>query len=252
MGDQTLYNTMTPSAGSVTLAHERIIRLKLSGVFVNMTADINNLALNPTPITVPRERYGNKGKTAEDVIGYNFAPSFDVEVVRDPATKQIVAAQAWVLDLMKAAYATGELNKRTLQIITDAFDERFPAFEGKFSVTVAEGATGYADKGVLRFTLKNDGDTAILATSPIAGTGVPVIETVTPPAQGAGDLVVVRGYGLGTAVSATVKAVAATEIRVVDPNQLVIQLPTGTTAGAAPIIVTNDKGASAAFSYTAG
>lgn len=251
MGDPTLYNTMTPSAGSVTLAHERVIRLKLSGVFVNMTADINNLALNPTPITVPREVYGNRAKGSEDVIGYNFAPSFDVEVVRDPVTKQIVAAQAWVLDLMKAAYATGELNKRTIQIITDAFDERFPAFEGKFSVTVAEGATGYADKGILRFTLKNSGDTAILAVSPIAGTGVPVIETVTPTAQAAGSLIVVRGYGLGTTVSATVKAVAVTELRIVDANQLVIRIPTGTTAGAAPVIITNDKGASTAYAYTA-
>lgn len=252
MGDTTLYDTTIPSDGSSALAHERLIRLFLGGVFVNITGDINNLAPNPTPITVNRENYGQKGKTSENVIGYNFAPTFDVEVIRDPATKQIVAAQGWLLDLYAAAISTGGANKRTFQIINDAFDPRFPAYEGKFSVTVADANTGFADKAVLRFTLKNDGDTKILATSPIAGTGVPMIETVSPTGQTAGDLVVVRGYGLGSFVSATVKGQAVTESRAVDANQLVLQIPEGVTAGAAPVIVTNDKGASAAFAYTAG
>ena len=252
MGDSTLYDTTLPSEGSVALSHERLLRLKVAGVFVNITGDINNLSLGPSPIPVNRESYGQKGRTSQNVIGYNFAPTFDVEVIRHPVTKQIVAAQAWLLDLLTAAYATGGANKRDFQIITDAFDERFPAFEGKFSVTVAEQNTGYADKTVLRFTLQNDGVTNILPVSPIAGTGVPVIETVSPSGQSVGDLIVVRGYGLATAVSATVKATPVTELRVVDANQLVIQIPTGVTAGAAPIVVTNDKGASVAFAYTAG
>lgn len=251
MGDTTLFDTTVPSEGSVALAHERLIRMKIGATFVNITGDINNLAPNPTPITVPRENYGQKGKTSENVIGYNFAPTFDVEVIRDPVTKQIVAAQGWLIDLYAAAISTGGANKRTFQIINDAFDPRFPAYEGKFSVTVADANTGFADKAVLRFTLKNDGDTTILATSPIAGTGVPMIETVTPTGQGAGDLVVIRGYGLSSFVSATVKATPVTDFRIVDANQVVIVIPAAVTAGAAPVIVTNSKGASTAYAYTA-
>ena len=83
MADTTLYDTMAPSVGSVALAHQKLLRMKVGGVFINITGDLNNLQFNPTKITVPREVYGQKGRPAEDVIGYSYAPSFDVEVVRD-------------------------------------------------------------------------------------------------------------------------------------------------------------------------
>src|SRR5690554_4191665 len=146
MADHTLYDTTVPSAGSLALAHQKILTVKQNGVFTNITGDINNLAGNPTPITVQREVYGTKGRQSQDIIGYNFAPSFSVEGVRDPVTKQLVPAQAWLVDLLNAAYAEGEDNKREFQWF-DALDERLPAFEGKFSVAVADLNTGYADKG---------------------------------------------------------------------------------------------------------
>lgn len=250
MSDQTLYDTTAPSEGSVALAHQRLIRLKQSGVFQNITGDVNNLALNPTPITVQREVYGTKGRTSQDTIGYNFAPTFDVEVVRDPATKEIVAAQAWVIDLMNAAFAEGALGKREFQLITDALDERFPAFEGNFSVSVAEANTGYADKGVLRFTLQNDGVVNRLTESPIAGDGSPLLETASPSGLAVGDLVAVRGYRLSTTESVTIDGVEVTEIRVIDDSTIVIQIPTGVT-GSAPIVVTNTAGVSNTLAYTA-
>lgn len=250
MSDPTLYDTTAPSEGSLVLAHQRLIRMKVAGAFVNVTGDVNNLALNPSPITVPREVYGTKGRTSTEIIGYNFAPTFNVEVVRDPVTKQIVAAQSWLLDLVNAAYSEGGLNKRDFQIITDALDERFPAFEGTFSVAVSEANTGYADKGVLTFTLNNDGVVERLATSPIAGTGEPILESASPAGQTVGDLIVVRGYNLGSTVSATIDAAAVTELRIVDDNTVVLQIP-ATVAGSAPIIIMNSVGASAALPYTA-
>ncbi|MEQ6899283.1 IPT/TIG domain-containing protein [Microbacterium sp. KR10-403] len=250
MSDSTLYDTTAPSEGSLALAHQKLLRLKQSGAFVNITGDINNLALNPTPITVQREVYGTKGRNSTDIIGYNFAPTFDVEVMRDPVTKEVVAAQAWVIDLINAAYAEGGANKRDFQIITDALDERFPTFEGTFSVAVADLNTGYADKGGFRFTLNNDGVVERLSTSPIAGTGEPLLESASPTGQAPGDLIVVRGYRLGSTVSATVGGTAVTELRVVDDNTLVLQIPTGIT-GSAPIIVTNSVGASNSQPYTA-
>ncbi len=250
MPDSTLYDTTTISQGSLALAHQWLIRQKVAGAWINITGDVNNLDPAPSPITVQREAYGTKGRTSQDITGYNFAPTFDVEVIRDPVTQQIVAAQSWLIDLMSAAVSEGGLNKREFQIITDALDPRMPAFEGSFSVAFARGTSGYADKAVLRFTLNNDGVVRRI-TSPVAGTGVATIETVQPTAQAAGVMVAVRGSGLGSYVSATVQAKPVTLARVVDDSTLVIQIPTGVTAGAAPVVVTNAKGASAAFAYTA-
>jgi len=249
MADTTLYDTMAPSAGSVALAHQRLIRMRQNGVFQNITGDINNLALNPTKISVPREVYGQKGRTREDIIGYNYAPTFDVEVVRDPVTKQIVAAQAWFKDLVSAAFSEGEANKREFQLFTDALDEDMPVVQGKFSVAYAEGNTGFADKGVVRITLQSDGIVPRIA-SPIAGTGAPILESATPAGLAPGDLLKVRGYKLGTIVSATIDGQAVTKIRTVDEYTVALLIP-ATVSGSAPITVTNDVGVSNTLPYTA-
>lgn len=252
MADDTLYQTTAPSQGSVALAHERLIRLKLGGVFVNITGDVNNLALNPSPITVPREVYGTKGRTSQDIIGYNYAPTFNVEVVRDPVTKQIVAAQAWFKDLVEAAFSEGAANKREFQLFTDARDEDMPVLEGSFSVAYSEANTGFADKGVVTFTLANDGVVKRVVPSPLAGTGAPILESASPAGQTVGDLIEVRGHhiGPGEFVSATIDGQAVTVFHPVDAYTVVLQIP-ATVAGAAPIIVTNAVGPSNSLAYTA-
>lgn len=248
MSDHTIYETTAPSQGSLALAHQKILRLKQAGVFQNITGDINNLAGNPTPITVQREVYGTKGRTSQDIIGYNFAPSFSVEGVRDPNTKQLVAAQSWLVDLLDAAYSEGAANKREFQWF-DALDERLPAFEGLFSVAVADLNTGYADKGGWTFTLTNDGVVERI-TSPIAGDGKPILESASPAGQTVGDLIVVRGYNLGSTVSATIDGQSVAEMRIVDDYTVVMLIP-ATVAGSAPVIVTNAAGASTALPYAA-
>lgn len=246
--DHALYNNTAPSAGSVALAHQKILRMQFGGVFRNVTGDINNLAGNPSPITVPREVYGTKGRQSQDIIGYNFAPSFSVEGVRDPVTKQIVATQDWLIDLLDAAYSEGEANKRRFQWF-DALDPRLPAFEGKFSVAVTDLNTGYADKGGWTFTLTNDGVVNRIV-SPIAGTGQPIIESVAPTLQGPGEQVVIRGYNLKALTGVTIDGQNAAEILRVDDHAAVIVIP-ATVSGAAPVIVTNAAGPSSAFAYTA-
>ncbi|MEW2459816.1 phage tail tube protein [Microbacterium sp. K41] len=248
MVDHTLYETTAPSAGSLALAHQKILRVKQAGVFMNITGDINNLAGNPTPITVNREVYGTKGRQSQDIIGYNFAPSFSVEGVRDPATKQLVPAQSWLVDLLNAAYSEGEDNKREFQWF-DALDPRLPAFEGKFSVAVADLNTGYTDKGGWTFTLTNDGVVDRIE-SPIASDGTAVLESASPAGQAPGDLIVVRGYGLSTTVSATIDGIAVEDLRIVDDYAVVLVIPAA-VAGSAPIVITNDTGASAALPYAA-
>lgn len=250
MADLTLYETTAPSEGSLALAHQRLIRVKQAGVFVNITGDVNNLALNPTPITVQREVYGTKARTSTDIIGYNFAPTFNVEVVRDPVSKQIVAAQAWFKDLVAAAFSEGAANKREFQLFTDAMDEDMPVFEGSFSVAYSEANTGFADKGVVTFTLANDGVVQELAESPLAGDGTPILESATPAGQAVGESIVVKGHNLTGVVSATIDGVAVVEITPVDQYTVVLLIPTGVT-GPAPIVVTNGAGASDPLAYTA-
>lgn len=249
MGDTTLYDTTAPSAGSVALAHERLIRQKIDGMFRNITGDVNNLSLNPAPVTVQREVYGQKGAQSTNVLNRNYAPSFDVEVVRDPVTKRIVAAQDWVLDLVRAAYANGDDNKRDFQIFTDAMDERMPVLEGRYSVTVSEGSTGYADKGVLSFTLNNDGNIKQI-DSPLAGTGAPTLESVSPAGQAAGEQVVIRGYYLSDVTEITFDGTAVTDFSIVDAYSVVAVIPEAVT-GTVDVVVTNAAGASDPTSYAA-
>lgn len=248
MSDHTLYDTTAPSAGSLALAHQKILRLKQGGVFINITGDINNLAMNPTKITVNREVYGTKARPSEDIVGYSYAPTFSVEGVRDPVTKQLVASQNWVIDLLNAAVATGEDNKREFQQF-DALDPRLPAFEGKFSVAVADLNNGYADKAGWTFTLASDGVVEQIE-SPVAGDGTAILESASPAGQAPGDLIVVRGYNLGSIASATIDGIPVVEIRAVDDNAAVLQIPAA-VAGSAPIVVTNATGPSAALPYAA-
>jgi hypothetical protein len=251
MSDQTLYDTMARTSGSLALAHQKGIRFKnAAGTFINITGDVNNLALNPTPITVPSEVYGNKSTPAMDVIGYSFAPTFTVEAIRDPSTKQI--AQAWLIELLSKAFASGAANKGEFQLF-DLLDENVPAFEGSFSVSVTEGATGYQDKGTYAFTLNSDGIVDQI-TSPVAGDGTPLIESVGPAGQAVGEQVVIRGYNFtgttGITIDAQAVGTATEDFTVVDANTIVATIP-ATVAGAAEVIVTNAAGASDAFAYTA-
>lgn len=249
MSDQTLYNTTTPSQGSIAQAHQKLLRCKQSGIFINITGDINNLALNPSEVSVPREVYGTKGSQSGDVIAHNFAPTFSVEVVRDPATKQIVGAQDWFLDLYAASFKTGADNKREFQIFTDALDERMPVFQGNFRIAAAEMNTGYADKGGFNFTLTNDGIVDEIA-SPLAGDGKAILETASPSGLTVGDPIVVRGYNLDSFVSATIDGANVVKFRKVDDYSVVLVIP-ATVAGSAPIVITNAHGASAPLAYSA-
>jgi len=250
MSDPAIYNATAPTAGSLDLAHQRILRLKQSGVFVNITGDINNFNPNGTPIKVPREVYGNKSRQSFDVIGYNFAPTFNVEAVRDPDTKAI--AQTWLIDLLDAAYSEGAANKREFQWF-DALDENVPSFEGTFDVAVAPLNTAFADKGGYTFTLTNDGVVEQI-TSPIAGTGAPIIESVGPTLQTVGEQVVIRGYKFtgttGITIDAQAVGAATEDFTVVDDYTIVATIPASVT-GAAAVVVTNAIGASNSFAYTA-
>ncbi|MEB0264720.1 hypothetical protein [Cryobacterium sp. 10I5] len=242
----TMFDAEVPTAGTIALAHEEILRIKRAGSFENVSGDINALVNTPTPITVAREAYGLKGTDSVSVIGYNQVITFTVEGIRDTLGR---IAQPWLVALLNVARATGAANKISAQTF-DAKDETLIALEGSYSVAAVKSSTGFKDKFVWTFTLTNDGPIAQI-TSPIAGTGIPVLDSALPTGKGANDNVYVRGFNVNAIISATVGGVAAMSISQI-PNELnivVVELPAG-TAGSAPIILTNAIGASAALPYT--
>lgn len=245
MADRTLYDTTIPTVGAVALAHESIVRVKLGGVFVNITGDVNNLLDTPTAVTVSREVYGTKGSQSSDAIAYNHVITFTAEGVRDNTG---AIAQPWLVALIKAAASKSPGNKLPFQVF-DALDSSLPAFEGSFAVTYVPGNTGFADKRIYNFTLTSDGVVNQI-TSPIAGNGAPVLESATPTGKTAGDQIVVKGYNLTGTTAITVKAISVLKFTVVDSNTIVVLLP-ATVTGSSPIIVTTAAGASTALPYAA-
>jgi len=246
VSDHTLYDTMARTDGSLALAHQKGIRYKLNGVFVNITGDINNLNPNETQVTVPVEVYGNKAASGVEIIGHTFAPTFTVEAIRNPVTKHI--AQPWLVDLLDKAAKKGADNKGEFQLF-DLLDENLPAHEGTFSIMVAPATTGYQDKGGYAFTLQSDGVVDVIP-SPIAGDGSPIIETASPAGQAVGEQIVVRGYNFTGTTGITVDSETVDEFTVVDANTIVLVIPAA-VSGSAPIVVTNASGASDSFAYTA-
>jgi hypothetical protein len=248
VADTTLFDTTVQTEGTLALAFEKILRVKRNAIFENITGDANNVAGVPTPIEVKRENYGNKGRDATQKIGDNWVLSFDVEAVRD-ATGAI--AQPWLVNLLNVAKAKGSANFVDAQLF-DAKDPALGATQGSYSVSVADLATGFADKHAYKFTLKSNGIVADIV-SPIAGDGLPTMESALPTAQIESKNIVVKGYGLGALVSATIGGVAVSSITQISgqDNVVVLEVPAG-VAGSAPIIVVNAAGASAALAYTRG
>lgn len=246
----TIFDAEVPTAGTIALAHEEILRIKRAGSFENVSGDINALVNTPTPITISREAYGLKGTDSVDVIGYNQVITFTAEGVRDNLGR---IAQPWLVALLVIARSTGAANKVSAQNF-DAKDENLIALEGLYSVAAVKSSTGFKDKFVWTFTLTNSGP-VLPITSPVAGTGIPVLDSALPTAVIAGDNVYVRGYNVSAILSATIGgvAVAAGGVSQIpnEPSIVVLEMPAG-VAGSAPIILTNAIGASAAFPYFRG
>lgn len=247
MSDSSIYDATVPTEGSVALAHQQIIRVKRSGVFENITGDVNNLLDTPSPVTVKREVYGTKGTDSSDIIGYSHVVTCDVEAVRDDSGAII---QPWLRALIKAGKSKGAANKVDLQLF-DALDGSLDATEGSYSVAWVPLNTGYADKGGYKFTFTSDGVVRDVP-SPVAGDGKPSVESIpTPNGKTVGDQLVIRGYNLDTVTAGTIDGANITKFTIVDANTMVVVIP-ATVAGAAPIILTNPNGASVTFDgYTA-
>lgn len=246
MADRTLYDTTVPSAGSRALAHQRILRVRLGGTWVNITGDANNINPVPTGVRVPRENYGSKATPSSQKIADSYVVTFTVEGIRG-ASGMIVAAQSSIRELLKIGRRMGDDNMVEAQWF-DALDDDIPAFQGRFSVEWTDQNTGFADGAGWSFTLTSDGVVEQI-TSPIA-TALPIIETVLPSGKAVGDVIYIKGFKFTGTTGITVDAATVLKFTVIDDNTISLLIP-ATVAGAADIIVTTAGGASAAYAYTA-
>jgi hypothetical protein len=247
MSDRTLYDTTVPSVGSLALAHEKILRVKIGGVWVNITGDINNFNPVPTGVRVDRENYGQKAASSSQKIADNYVLTFNVEGVRNPSTGMFVAAQAAIRELLKIGRRKGEENMVEAQWF-DALDDDIPAFQGKFSVEWTDTNTGYADKGGWSFTLTSDGIVDEI-TSPIA-TANPLVENVIPSGAGVGEVVHIIGHKFTGVTGITIDGDTVEEYHLLNDNTIAAVIPADVD-GASAVVVTTDGGSSNSFSYTA-
>lgn len=246
MPDRTLYDTTVPSVGSLALAHQRILRVRISGTWVNITGDLNNFNPVPTGVRVNRENYGQKASSSSQKIADNYVLTWTTEGVRG-ANGMFVPAQAAIRELLKIGRRKGDANLVEAQWF-DALDDDIPAFQGKFSVEWTDTNTGFADGAAWSFTLTSDG-TVDQITSPIA-TSLPIIESVTPSGKTVGDVIYILGYKFTGVTGITIDGQAVAEYQLLGDGTIAAVIP-ATVAGAAPVIVTTPGGASAAYSYTA-
>ena len=121
--------------------------------------------------------------------------------------------------------------------------------DGTFWISKCEGsALGRLSDGTIYEFVQNETATAIDVTA----TQVPIVQTVTPLGRSANQQVVVSGQFLDAITSVTFdgSSVPATGWTQLSNGTLVMTIPTGTTAGAKTLVVTNAVGSSASVNYT--
>ena len=121
--------------------------------------------------------------------------------------------------------------------------------DGVFWVTKCEGsAIGRTSDGTIYEFTQNESPVEIS----IAATQVPVVTSITPTGRAAGQQIVITGNFMGgaTAVSIGGSALAANLWSQVSDGVIVATIPTGTTAGSKPVVVTTAAGASTGVNYT--
>lgn len=120
------------------------------------------------------------------------------------------------------------------------------SFVKSSAVTWPVTLTTYPDASGVNVYIYFDDGTVLVA-------GVPVISSVTgqPEPATTGQMVTIKGTRFTGVTNVTIGGTAATDWTVIDAETIVATMPAG-TAGPVPVVVTNNVGPSAAFTYTRG
>ncbi len=220
---------------------------------------IFNFLFTPTPKTQDASTYDDKGATANEVTGWDWALTFSSQVNRLASTgaylPEVEALRQRTLPASVGASA--EIDVRWFHKPESGAPNPVDAGRGFATVTFARQNTGpNGEIEVWNWTLTGVGSYVPIA-NPWTGWGTttkPALQGATPSGATAGQQVTITGTGFDGVTGPTgVKfgAVNATNYVVLNPTTIVAIVPTG-SAGSAPITVTNPSGTSDALPYTRG
>lgn len=211
-----------------------------------------DIAPGVKPITKPMDSYDDFGAPNDGKISESWELSFTVLVNR-------LASGAYAPEIEKLkSYtepdAVGDLAVAQVRWYDKPYagaPNANEAYSGFATVTIDRGATGNADTGSWRITLTGKGKRTQIA-NPFVGWGVvaPTISSATPSGAAVGDQVRIDGSGFLSTTGVTIDTEPVLDYMVVSGSTIIAVIP-ALVAGAAPIIVTNTAGASAAFAYIA-
>lgn len=202
------------------------------------------------PTTQDQATYDDLGATNEAVVARSFATSLTVQGNRSLTTGLYLPELEALLAAAKATLEGAVADIRWYhkpEVGTPNPDDAGQAF---CRVEMTRQNTGNAEVEVFNVTLTGQGAFASI-TNPFAGWGVtePVLATVTPEGEGAGDLVTLTGTGFLGATAVAFGATPATDFVVVNGSSIIASLPTG-SAGSVNVTVTTPAGTSDAVAYT--
>ena len=212
----------------------------------------SDIAPGAKPISKDMSSYDDFGSPNDSKISEEWDLSFTVLVNR--LSSGLYAPEVEALKSYTEPNAVGELAVAQVRWYDKPFagtPNANDAYSGFATVTIDRGATGNADTGSWKITLNGKGKRTQI-TNPFTGWGaaVPTITSVTPSGLTAGDQVLIAGSQFLGTTGITIDTVAVTEYVIVGGSTIVAVIP-ATVAGAAPVIVTNVTGPSAAYAYTA-
>lgn len=200
--------------------------------------------------TQDQATYDDLGATNEAVTARSFATSFTVQGNRSLNTGLYLPE---VEALLAAAKGTGEaavVDVRWYHKPEVGTPNPSDAGQAFCRVDFTRQNTGNAEVEVFNATLAGQGPFSQIA-NPFAGWDVtePVLASITPEGEGAGDLVTLTGTGFLGATSVKFGATEAADFVVASGATIIASLPAG-SAGSVNVTVTTPGGASNAVAYT--
>lgn len=213
---------------------------------------ISDVAPGVKPVTKDQSSYDDFGSPNDSKISEEWDLGFTVLVNR--LSSGLYAPEVEALKAYTEPNALGELATAQVRWYDKPFSgtaNANDAYSGFATVTIDRGASGNADVGSWKIQLAGKGKRTQIA-NPFTGWGVviPTIASITPSGLTVDDQVRIDGANFLGTTGITIDTVSVVDFLVVSAGTIVAVIPAA-VAGAAPVIVTNAAGASAAFAYAA-
>lgn len=210
----------------------------------------------PTPKTQDATTYDDKGSTAQEVSGWDWALAFSTNINRSATTGQYLPE----IEALRQRTLPGAIGEAA------EVDVRWYHKPESGKPNPVDAGRGFATVSYSRQNTGPNGETEVWAWSltgvgsyvpienPWTGWGVaakPTLQSATPSGATAGQQVLITGTRFEGVTGVKFGATNASSYVVISPTTIVAVVPTG-SAGSAAVTVTNGEGASDALPYTRG